>query len=129
MQAAATALASAIDEVAHRAGLARDNSVSPYRHNLLIAVFYSSSQFVAESARQNNISQFNDLKAYSENMAEHGFSTSPAHRSSPSGEPLGRFLAATGFPPDCNVFNAAKGLSAGSLTSAGGSNRASGFRG
>jgi hypothetical protein len=52
MLSAVTALAAAIGEVAHRAGLGRDNSVSPYRHNLLTAVFHGSDQIATESAQQ-----------------------------------------------------------------------------
>jgi hypothetical protein len=66
---AATTPAAVISEAPHRAKLGRDNSVSPYRHNLLTVVFYGSSHLVAESTHENNISYFNTLKANSENPA------------------------------------------------------------
>src|ERR1700750_1190103 len=69
---AATAPAAVISEAQHRAKLGRDNSVSPYRHNLLTVVFYGSSHLVAESTHENNINYFNILKEDFKNPTQHG---------------------------------------------------------
>jgi hypothetical protein len=55
MPTAATTPAAAIGETPDRVRLGGDNSVSPYRHNLLTAVFYGSIYLAAESMQENNI--------------------------------------------------------------------------
>jgi hypothetical protein len=55
-----------IGEARQRARPGRDNSVSPYRHNLLTVVFYGRSGLAIESEWKNNSSYFNSLIADSE---------------------------------------------------------------
>ena len=69
MPAAATATVVAIGEARHRAKPGRDNSVSPYRHNLLTTVFYGSSYLKAASALEANSNYFNYLTGNSEKLA------------------------------------------------------------
>jgi hypothetical protein len=61
MPAAATATVVAIGKARDRAKPGRDNSVSPYRHNLLTTVFYGSSYLPAGSALEANSNYFNYL--------------------------------------------------------------------
>jgi hypothetical protein len=61
MPAAATATVVAIGEARHRAKPGRDNSVSPYRHNLLTTVFCGSSYLRAGSALEINSNYLNYL--------------------------------------------------------------------
>jgi hypothetical protein len=69
MPAAATATVVAIGEARDRAKPGRDNSVSPYRHNLLTTVFYGSSYLKAGSALEANSNYFNYLTGNSEKLA------------------------------------------------------------